>query len=79
MATLHARGVPAETYEALRRLAAERSSSIGTEAVRLIRRALRTDRPDLRRLLDVIEATRPRVRRRGLDGATLIRRERKRN
>ena len=76
MATLHARNFPERTYGELRRLAAERHTSIGEEAIRLIRRALRTDRPETRELLEQIETTRPFVRRRGVDGARLVRADR---
>jgi len=76
MATLHVRNVPDDTYEALRRLAAERNSSIAIEAVRLLRRALRTDRAGVRALLDEIDARRPAVRRETPTAADLIRRDR---
>ncbi len=76
MPTLHVRNVPDDTYEALRRLATERKSSIGAEAVRLLQRALKTDIAGLRALLDAIETRRP-VARRGAPGAAaLIRRDR---
>ncbi len=76
MATLHVRQVPEETYEALRRLAAERKSSINAEAVRLLARAVRTDTAAVRALLDRIEIRRPVARRRALTAAALIRRDR---
>ena len=76
MATLHVRDVPKETYEALRRMAAERGSSMNAEAIRLLRRALRTDTAAVRVLLDQIEARRPVPRRRVPAPAALIRRDR---
>lgn len=76
MATLHVRKVPEETYEALRRLAAERKSSINAEAVRLLERAVRTDTAAVRALLDRIEVRRAVVRRRAPTAAALIRRDR---
>ena len=76
MATLHVRDVPKETYEALRRMAAERGSSMNAEAIRLLRRALRTDTAAVRALLDQIEARRPVPRRRVPAPAALIRRDR---
>jgi plasmid stability protein len=76
MATLHVRDVPSETYEALRRLAAERGSSMNTEAIRLLGRALRTDTAAVQALLDQIESRRPVPRRRVPAPAALIRRDR---
>lgn len=76
MATLHVRNVPDDTYEALRRLAGERKSSIGAEAVRLLRRGLKTDTAGLTALLDDIEARRPVPSRRLPSAAALIRRDR---
>jgi plasmid stability protein len=76
VATLHVRDVPTETYEALRRRAAERGTSIGAETIRLLRRALRTDTADVRALLDEIDATRPVARRGAPSAAALIRRDR---
>lgn len=78
MATLHVRNVPEGTYEALRKLAAERRSSIGAEALRLLDRALRTDVAEVRAVLDEIEAHRPVVRRGAPTPAQLIRRDRAR-
>ncbi len=75
MSTLHVRNVPDEIYEALRRRADERESSISSEAVRLLRRALRTDRAGLQELLDEVEETRPHARRR-VSAAELVRRDR---
>jgi hypothetical protein len=68
--------VPEDTYEALRRLAAERDSSITVEALRLLQRALRTDRPGVRALLDEIDARRPTARRGAPSAADLVRRDR---
>jgi plasmid stability protein len=76
MPTLHVRELPEETHEALRRLAAERGSSMNAEAIRLLRRALRTDTATIRTLLDQIESLRPVPRRRAPAPATLIRRDR---
>lgn len=76
MPTLHVRNVPDDTYEALRRLAVERKSSIGAETVRLLQRALRTDRVAVRTTLDQIEARRPVARRGSPTPAELIRRDR---
>jgi len=76
VATLHIRDVPDETYEALRRLAAERRSSMNAAAIRLLRRALRTDTAGVRALLDQIEARRVVPRRRAPSPAALIRRDR---
>jgi plasmid stability protein len=76
VATLHVRNVPDDTYEALRHLAIERKSSIGAEAIRLLQRALRTDRAGARGLLDEIDASRPRARRGTPTAAALIRRDR---
>ena len=76
MATLHVRDVPDDTYDALRRLAVERGSSMNAEAIRLLRRALGTDRAGVRALLDQIESRRPVPRRRTPALASLIRRDR---
>jgi plasmid stability protein len=76
MATLHVRDVPAETYEALRRLAVERGSSMNAEAIRLLGRALRTDTAAVQALLDQIESHRPVARRKVPAPAALIRRDR---
>jgi plasmid stability protein len=76
MATLHIRDVPAEMYAALRRLAAERGSSMNAEAIRLLGRALRTDTTAVRALLDQIASHRPVRRRRVPPPAALIRRDR---
>lgn len=76
MATLHVRGLPDDTYAALRRLAVERGSSINAEAIRLLRRALGVDRAGVRALLDQIESRRPVPRRRTPAPAALIRRDR---
>jgi plasmid stability protein len=78
VATLHIRNVPDDTYEALRRLAVERTSSIGAEAVRLLRRTLKTYTAGLRMRLDDIEARRPVPSRRVPSAAALIRRDRAR-
>ena len=76
MATLHIRDVPAEMYAELRRLAAGRGSSMNTEAIRLLGRALRTDTTAVLALLDQIGSRRPVTRRRVPALAALIRRDR---
>jgi plasmid stability protein len=76
MPTLYVRDLPDDTYEALRRLAAERGSSMNAEAIRLLRRALQTDVAGVRALLDQIEARRPVPRRGAPSPAALIRRDR---
>jgi plasmid stability protein len=76
MATLHIRGVPAEVYAALSRLAAERGSSMNTEAIRLLGRALRTETAAVQALLEQIESRRPVPRRAVPAPAALIRRDR---
>lgn len=76
MATLHVRNVPDHTYEALRARATEHRTSISAEAVRLIERALRTDRARVNELLAQIEATRVRARRDAPSAAELIRQDR---
>lgn len=76
MATLHVRDVPDETYEALRERAAERRTSISAEAIRLLERALRTDRARVNELLAEIEATRVAARPGAPTPAELIRRDR---
>ncbi len=76
MATLHVRDVPDSTYEALRERAAERRTSISSEAVRLIERGLRTDRTRVNELLAQIEASRVTAVRGTPSAAELIRRDR---
>lgn len=76
MATLHVRGVPEETYEALRDRAAENRTSISREAIRLLERALRTDRAGVEELLDEIESSRVTARRGAPSAAELIRADR---
>ena len=76
MGTLHVRNVPTEIYDALRERAAERNTSISFETIRLLKRALRTDRPGLRSLLDKIEAARPSVSVGSPSAAELIREDR---
>lgn len=76
MATLHVREVPDETYEALRELAEERRTSISAETIRLLQRALRTERAGLEELLTEIEATRVEARPDAPTPAELIRRDR---
>jgi len=76
MATLHVRDVPDETYEALRERAAERRTSISAEAIRLLERALRTDRAKVNELLAEIEATRVEAEPNAPSAADLIRQDR---
>lgn len=76
MATLHVRDFPDPAYEALRERAGRRRTSISAEAIRLIERALRTDRPRIDELLAGIEAGRPRARAGAPSAAELIRRDR---
>lgn len=76
MATLHVRNVPDRTYDALRQSAEERRTSISAEAIRLIERALRTDRARVNELLAEIEGTRVTARPGAPSAAELIRRDR---
>lgn len=76
MATLHVRNVPDRTYEALRQRAAERRTSISAEAVRLIERALRTDRTRVNELLARIEESRVAAEPGAPSAAELIRQDR---
>ncbi len=76
--TLYVRHVPDEVHDALHRRARELRSSVSSEAIRLLARALRSDRVGLRDLLDAIEQGRPVARPRTPAAARLIRRERAR-
>lgn len=76
MATLHVRNVPDRTYEALRERAGERRTSISAEAIRLIERGLRTDRPGVEEVLARVEATRVKARPGAPSAAELIREDR---
>lgn len=76
MATLHVRNVPDPTYDALRERAAEHRTSISAEAIRLLQRALRTDRAGVSRLLAEIEAARVEARPDAPAAADLIRQDR---
>jgi len=76
MATLYVRDVPEHTYEALRQRAEERRSSISAEAIRLLDRALRTDRPGVNELLASIEQTRVAAAPGAPSAAELIRQDR---
>ena len=78
MSTLHVRNVPDDIYEALRRRAAERRSSVAAETIRLLGRALHVDRPGVRELLEEIERTRPVARKGAPAAAELIREDRDR-
>jgi CRP-like cAMP-binding protein len=70
------RHVPERTYEALRERAAERRSTISAEAIRLIERALRTDRARVSELLDQVEAVRVKAQAGAPSAADLIRQDR---
>jgi plasmid stability protein len=61
VATLHVRGVPDDVYGALAERARERNSSITTETIRLLRRALTLEKPGQAALLEAIRAKRERV------------------
>lgn len=76
MATLHVRDFPDTTYEALRERANERRTSISAEAIRLIERALRTDRTRVNELLAQIEASRVEAGPGAPSAAELIRQDR---
>ena len=70
------RNVPDELYQALREQAEERGTSISEETIRLLKRAVRTDRNRILGLLEEVEAHRPSIR--GIKGgaAELIRKDR---
>jgi plasmid stability protein len=76
MATLHVRNVPEHTYEALRERALENRTTISAEAIRLIERALRTDRARVNELLARIETFRVTARKGTPSAAALIRQDR---
>ena len=76
MSTLHVRNMPSEVYNALRERAEANNSSISSETIRLLKRALRTDKIGLRELLDSIEGDRPLAKTRARDIAELIREDR---
>jgi plasmid stability protein len=78
MHTLHVRNVPNELYASLRQRARERKTSISRETIRLLARALRTDRRGVRELLHQIESDRPVARRGTPSAAELIREDRDR-
>jgi len=78
MSTLHVRNVPPTLYRALRKRAKERRSTVSAETIRLLDRALETDRPGVRALLAAIEKTRPVARRGAPSAAELIRGDRDR-
>lgn len=77
MSALHVRQVPEELYEALRRSAQHRGTSISAETIRLLSRGLKFDRPSVEMLFDEIERSRPRIRQ-SLSAASLIREDRDR-
>ena len=77
MNTLHVRQVPDDVYKALKARAKERDTSISSETIRLLRRALAVDRAGVRELLDEIEAARPKLTgHRTLSVADIVRRDR---
>lgn len=76
MATLHVRNVPESTYEALRERATEHRTSISAEAIRLLDRALSTDRTGVNELLAQIESSRFEARPGAPSAAELIRQDR---
>ena len=78
MHTLHVRNVPDSVYSLLRDRARERDSSISKETIRLLARALRTDRAGVVELLEEIESDRPVARLRAPSAASLIRQDRDR-
>jgi len=78
MSTLHVRNVPTSIYRALQKRAKERRSTVSAETIRLLSRALETDRPGVRALLARIEKTRPLARRGAPSAAELIREDRDR-
>ena len=75
MSTLHVREVPERVYEALRRRARVRNTSISAETIRLLERALRIDKPAVRELLEEIEKDRP-VAKEIVSAAELVREDR---
>lgn len=78
MSTLHVRNVPDDLYAALRERAEERGTSISSEAIGLLKRALRTDARNLVEVLDEIDEHRPRAGPAGISAAELIREDRDR-
>lgn len=77
MNTLHVRQVPDDLYEALKQRARERDTSISSETIRLLRRALAIDRAGVRELLDEIESARPALAHgKAVSAVQLIRRDR---
>lgn len=76
MSTLYVREVPDELYEALRRRAKDRRSSVSREAIRLLERGLRLDRVEARGVLADVRARRPVVGAGRVDAGALIREDR---
>lgn len=76
MSTLYVREVPDELYEALRRRAKERRSSVSREAIRLLERGLRLDRVEARGVLADVRARRPVVRPGRIEAGVLVREDR---
>lgn len=76
VSTLYVREVPDEVYEAIRRHARERRSSVSREAIRLLQRGLRMDRVEARGVLADLRDARPIVGAGRVDSAALIREDR---
>lgn len=76
MSTLYVREVPEELYEALRRTAKERRSSVSREAIRLLERGLRLEHVEARAVLADVRTHRPAVGAGRVDAAALIREDR---
>jgi plasmid stability protein len=76
--TLHVRNVPDDLYDALRRRAEARRTSIGAEAIALLERGLRTELAGMRELIDDYGRRRPRARAGAPSAARLIRDDRDR-
>ena len=78
MATLHVRNIPDQLYASIRSRADERLGSISSEVIRLLERALRSDRPGVRELLDEIESDRPVAKPGTPSAADILREDRER-
>lgn len=78
MPTLHVRNVPDELYEALRRRAEVRRTSIGAEAIALLEAGLRTDLTGVREAITDYGRRRPVAKPGTPSAAELIRDDRDR-
>ncbi len=78
MATLHVRNIPERLYDSIRTRAGERERSISSEVIRLLERAVRSDRPGVRELLDEIESDRPVAKPGTPSAADIVREDRER-